>query len=171
MAWSACNDMQKIWSSQLPNTLKIKFLRATIESILLYGSETGTLSRKQEIRLGGTYTHLLGRAQSLSWKSHPYISQIYDRLPRVSALVKYIRVQLVGQCFPCYAEVIASLLLCRLSYGQPRWRTVSFPDVISRDTCLTTDVLKTLLRDKDVWCGIVQSLIATKAECCCCCWW
>ena len=44
MAWSACNDMHKIWSSQLPNNLKVKIFRATIEPILLYGSETWTLS-------------------------------------------------------------------------------------------------------------------------------
>ena len=39
MAWSACNDMHKIWSSQLPHNLKVKIFRATIEPILLYGSE------------------------------------------------------------------------------------------------------------------------------------
>ena len=50
-AWSACNDMHKIWSSQLPNYLKVKIFRATIEPILLYGSETWTLSRKLEKRL------------------------------------------------------------------------------------------------------------------------
>ena len=40
MAWSACNDMHKIWSSQLPNNLKVKIFRVTIEPMLLYGSET-----------------------------------------------------------------------------------------------------------------------------------
>ena len=58
MAWSACNDMHKIWSSQLSNNLKVKIFRATIEPILLYGSETWTLSRKLEKRLDGTYTRL-----------------------------------------------------------------------------------------------------------------
>ena len=40
MAWSACNDMHKIWSSQLSKNLKLKLFRATIEPILLYSSET-----------------------------------------------------------------------------------------------------------------------------------
>ena len=48
LAWSACNDMHKIWSSQLSNNLKVRIFRATIESILLYGSDTWTLSRKLE---------------------------------------------------------------------------------------------------------------------------
>ena len=30
MAWSACNDMRTIWSSQLSNNLKIKIFRATV---------------------------------------------------------------------------------------------------------------------------------------------
>ena len=40
MAWSACNDMHKIWTSHLTRQLKVKIFRATIEPILLYGSET-----------------------------------------------------------------------------------------------------------------------------------
>ena len=46
MAWSACNNMHKIWSSQLSNNLKVNIFRATIEPILLYGYEMWTLSRK-----------------------------------------------------------------------------------------------------------------------------
>ena len=164
MAWSACNDMHKIWSSQLSNNLKIKIFRATVEPILLYGSETWTLSRKLEKRLDGTYTRLLRRAQSLSWKSHPTISQIYGELPRVSSLVKYRRVQFAGHCFRADAEVISSLLLWRPSYGHSRGRKLSFPDVISRDTGLSTEDLKTAMRDRKVWCDIVQSMIATAVE-------
>ena len=43
MAWSACYDMHKIWSSQLSKEFKVKIFRATVEPILLYGSETWTL--------------------------------------------------------------------------------------------------------------------------------
>ena len=144
--------------------LKDQNLRATIEPILLYGSETWTLSRKLEKRLDGTYTRLLRRAQNLSWKSHPTISQIYNKLPRVSSLVKHRRVQFAGHCFRADAEVISSPLLWRPTYGQTRGRKLSFPDVISRDTGLSTEDLKTAMRDRDVWCGIVQSMIATAVD-------
>ena len=80
MAWSACNDMHKIWLSQLPKSIKLEIFRATVEPILLYGSETWTLSMKLEKRLDGTYTRLLMRAQNLSWKRHPSISDIYGDL-------------------------------------------------------------------------------------------
>ena len=59
MAWSACNDMHQIWTSQLPKSIKLEIFRATVEPILLYGSETWTLSKKLERGLDGTYTVFL----------------------------------------------------------------------------------------------------------------
>ena len=47
-AWAACNAMNKIWSSNLDNVFKIKFFKAVVEPILLYGSETWTLSQELE---------------------------------------------------------------------------------------------------------------------------
>ena len=35
MAWSACNDLHKIWTSKLPSKIKVKIFRVTIEPILL----------------------------------------------------------------------------------------------------------------------------------------
>ena len=103
--------MHKIWTSQLPKHLKLEIFRATVEPILLYGSETWTLSKKLEKRLDGTYTRLLMRAQNLSWKRHPSVSDIYGHLPRVSALVRSRRVQFAGHCYRAKNEVISSLLL------------------------------------------------------------
>ena len=164
MAWSACNDMHKICSSQLSNNFKVNIFKATVEPILLYGSETWTLSRKLEKGLHGTYTRLLRRAQNLSWKSHPSISQIFNKLPRVSSLVKYRRVQFAGHCFRVDAEIISSLLLWRPSYGKSRRRKLSFPDVIPRDTGFSTEDLRTAMRDRNVWSDIVQSMVATAVE-------
>ena len=164
MAWSACNDMHKIWSSQLTNEFKIKIFKATVEPIILYGSETWTLSRKLERRLDGTYTRLLMRAQNLSWKRHPSISQIYGNLPRVSSLVKSRRVQFAGHCFRADSEVISSLLLWKPSSDQTRGRKLSFPDVISRDTGIRTEDLGTAMKDREVWRSIVDSMLSTAVD-------
>ena len=40
MAWSACNDLHKIWVSDLHVNMKIDIFKTLIEPILLYGSET-----------------------------------------------------------------------------------------------------------------------------------
>ena len=164
MAWSACNDMHKIWTSQLPKKIKLQIFRATVEPILLYGSETWTLSKKLEKRLDGTYTRLLMRAQNLSWKRHPSISDIYGNLPRVSALVRSRRVQFAGHCYRAESEVISSLLLWKSSSDNAKGRKLSFPEVISRDTGIRTEDLGWAMQDRDVWRGIVNSMKATKVE-------
>ena len=79
MAWSACNALHKIWSSNLSREFKLKIFKAAIEPVLLYGSETWTLSKKLEKRLDGTYTRLLMRVQNISWKRHPTKVQIYGK--------------------------------------------------------------------------------------------
>ena len=40
LAWQACHKLKKLWNSKLKRKLKIRTFQATIESILLYGSET-----------------------------------------------------------------------------------------------------------------------------------
>ena len=47
-AWSACNKMDRIWRSNLTSHLKSRLFQTTIQPILLYGSETWTLSSKQQ---------------------------------------------------------------------------------------------------------------------------
>ena len=54
MAWTACNKLYHIWTSNLSNKIEINIFKTIIEPILLYGSETWTLSSKQHKRLGGT---------------------------------------------------------------------------------------------------------------------
>ena len=164
MAWSACNDMHKIWSSQLTNEFKIRIFRATIEPILLYGSETWTLSKKMEKRLDGTYTRLLMRAQNLSWKRHPSISQIYGNLPRISTLVKSRRLQFAGHCYRAESEIASSLLLWNPVSNLTRGRKLSFPDVISRDAGIRKQELGTAMADREVWRGIVDSVISTAVD-------
>jgi hypothetical protein len=113
MAWSASNDMHKIWISDLNVELKVCIFRATVESILLYGSETWTMSAKLTKRLDGTYTRLLRRAKNLSWRTHPTRELIYGNLCPVSTLVKARRVQFAGHCYRAENEIISSLLLWR----------------------------------------------------------
>ena len=40
LAWSACHRLRKVWSSKLRRKIKERLFLATVESVLLYGSET-----------------------------------------------------------------------------------------------------------------------------------
>ena len=139
MAWSACNDLDRIWRSKLDTKIKIKIFRATVEPILLYGSETWTLPARMERRLDGCYTRLLMRVKNLSWKNHPTIGQIYGNLSSASSLVRQRRTQYAGQCPRADKELISSLILWRPRARGRRGRKHTFPDVISRGTGRSED--------------------------------
>ena len=53
MAWDACNKLKNIWKSSLDIKLIIRFFRACVESVLLYGSETWTITAKMKLRIDG----------------------------------------------------------------------------------------------------------------------
>ena len=115
MAWSAYNKLHKIWTSKLNASIKIKLLKALIESILLYGCETWTLYKRMKKRLDGVYTRSLMRVKHLSGKQHPTKNMIYGDIPPVSSIVRSKRVQFAGHCFRATSEIISPLVLWKPS--------------------------------------------------------
>ena len=57
--WIACKKIRKVWTSKLPKAAKIRLFRATVESVLLYGSETWTATKKLEKSVNRSYTRML----------------------------------------------------------------------------------------------------------------
>ena len=53
-SWAALNKLTCIWKSNLPANLKRNFFKAVVESVLLYGSTTWTLTKAMETTLDGT---------------------------------------------------------------------------------------------------------------------
>ena len=56
LAWEACHKLNRVWSSPLKRNIKVRLF---LESVLLYGSNTWTLTKKLEQQLDGTYTRML----------------------------------------------------------------------------------------------------------------
>ena len=161
MAWSACNNLHKIWISKLDTKIKIQLFKCLIEPILLYGCETWTLSKKAEKRLDGTYTRLLMRVKNLSWKHHPTKHQIYGSLPPVSSIVQSKRVQFAGHCLRASSEIISPVVLYKSHSIGRRSRKLNYIDTIKRDTGLLEEDLKTSMLDRECWRKVVNSLIST----------
>ena len=59
LVWAAANKMKKKWKSNILMNLKECLFVATVESVLLYGSEAWTLTKSLEKQLNGYYTRLL----------------------------------------------------------------------------------------------------------------
>ena len=54
-AWAACSKLNNVWQSDLSKDLKINLFRAAVESVLLYGSESWTMTDTLSKRIDGTY--------------------------------------------------------------------------------------------------------------------
>ena len=160
LAWDACNKLDKIWLSNLPNSLKVRTFRTLIEPILLYGSETWTLSTKLEKRINGCYTNLLRTVQNISWRNHATLETIYGVLTPISLRLKQRRLQFAGHCHRAKHEIISSLLLWH-PMGRVFSRKLTYPDVIVRDSGIHMGNLNTVMQDRGVWREIAMSIPST----------
>ena len=68
LAWEACNRLNRLWRSNLPNDTKIYIFKTLVDPILLYyGAETWSLTARQQKRLDGAYTSMLRRVKGIHW--------------------------------------------------------------------------------------------------------
>ena len=141
-----------------------RLLECYIFSVLVYGCETWTLSKRMEKRLDGVYTRLLMRVKHLSWKQHPTKIIIYGDLPPVSSIVRSKRVQFAGHCFRATSEIISPLVLWKPNSVGRRSRKLTYVDTLVRDTGLEIQDIKTAMLDRNCWREIVQSIVSTAVE-------
>ena len=159
MAWSACIKLQKVWTSGISDHLKVKFFRACVEPVLLYGSETWTIKKEFEKRLDGCYTRLLMKAKNLSWKKHPTRQRIYGDLPPISTTVAQRRARFAGHCMRASDQVISSILPWREPLTNKRGRRpLTFLDIIARDAELDVHEMRTVMLDRAVWRHVVDGI-------------
>ena len=81
-AWSVLHSMKKVWTSTLSARLKRSLFVATVESVLLYGAETWTLTTSLEKSLDGCYTRMLRMALNIPWQDHMRNSNLYAGWPK-----------------------------------------------------------------------------------------
>ena len=106
LAWNALDGMRKLWKSELKDERKRRLFVATVESVLLYGAETWTLTAQQREALDGVYTRMLRIALNVSWNDYVRNVNLYGGLPRVSAKVRERRMRLAGHCTPAAPRTV-----------------------------------------------------------------
>ena len=96
-AWGACHQMKLVWKSDMRRELKVRLFLATVESILLYGSETWTASQTLAKRIDGCYTRMLRMALNIiDWKERQTNAKVYGHLIRASDKIAERRMRLAG---------------------------------------------------------------------------
>ena len=118
LAWSACHKLKKVWKSNMNRKLKIRLFLATVESVLLYGSETWTIDKSLQKRLDGCYTRMLRMALDISWTQKLTNLQLYGELPPVSSKVAHRRMLIAGHCVRHPEEEASKLVLWQPKRGK-----------------------------------------------------
>ena len=159
-AWQALHGMSKIWKSSMSDQLKRRLFVATVESVLLYGSEAWTLSVQDEKALDGVYTRMLRMALNISWEDHVKNVDLYGDLPRVTDKIRGRRMRLAGHCVR-HPELVASELVLwepihgRRGRGRPH---STYIDTLKRDTGLSdVSEIRSLMGDRDMWKAAIRN--------------
>ena len=96
----------------------MNLFHATVESVLLYGSSTWTLTKALEKRLDGTFTRMLRAVQNVSWKQHITNKKLYNGCRKITEKIRERRLQNAGHSWRRKEEVISKVLLWEPSHGK-----------------------------------------------------
>ena len=152
-AWGAITNMTKISKSKLSERLKRNFFRATVESVLTYGTTIWTLTKTLKNRLNESYTRILRAAQNKSWKENLTNEELYKRIPIVTETIRKQRMRFAGHYWRADNELVSTVLLWQPQHGQrSRGRPAkTYTDQLVEDTECTLDVLPNTMNDRDGW--------------------
>ena len=84
----ALHDLKNMWHSAMSDDLKRAIFMASVESILLYGSEAWALTAVQEARLDGCYTSMLRMVFNVTWRDRVRNEVLYGDLPRNTTKIR-----------------------------------------------------------------------------------
>ena len=153
LAWSSVNKLERIWKSNISRDLKIKFFRACVESILIYNSETWTITRAMETKIDGLYTKLLRRVLNISWRDHVSNKDLYGNLPLLSTTIRQHRMRFAGHCFLAQNQPVTNLLFWSPSGTRKRGAGMkTYAKLLREDTGLSSDQeIRGLMADRKLW--------------------
>ena len=144
----------------MPDDLKSAIFMASVESILLYGSEAWTLTAVQEARLDGCYTSMLRVVFNVTWRDRVRNEVLYGDLPRITIKIRKRRLRVAGHCVRHPELAASNLVLWESTQGRA---PLTFIDQPLRDTNLKTAAdIRTCMEDRDVWRVIVAQGDSTK---------
>ena len=141
--------------------------KTCVESILLYGSETWTMSKQLEKRLDGTYTRLLMEnnkivillIQNINWKQHFILEQIYGNLLKVSDVVRMRRNRFAGHCLRAKEEIVSDLLFWSPPDEKRGRKPLNYPETLVRDNDRDPPNLVNIMENRNLWKRLLDSHI------------
>ena len=142
-----------MWKANLTRKTKIHLFQAAVIPILMYGSETWTLTKEQARRLDGAYTRLLRRGLNADYQQNMINEALHQDLPRLSEVARDRRLKFAGHCVRAEQQPCSKLVLSRPTHGRARQGRPrkSYIDVLVEDTKLAVADLPHTMRDRKSW--------------------
>ena len=145
------NALSTVWVSPSKKATKVHLFKATVKSILLYGSNSWSLTKSLEKRLDGTYTGILRKVQNISWKDKVTNNFLYGSNPCLTEIITRKRLSLAGHVSRPN-DPAGSVLLWepdeRSRVGRPK---ITLKKILEDDTGLEAHELQTVMLDRVSW--------------------
>ncbi|CAH1244514.1 Hypp7329 [Branchiostoma lanceolatum] len=155
-AWGACHALTKVWKAPIQNTTKQKVFKACVEAILIYGSDSWTLTKSLSKKLDGNYTRLLRYALNVPWQSRIGNKKLYNGLPPISRTIQKRRLALAGHVAR-HEEMAAKVLLWEPDAKRKRGRpNLTLKKVLEEEVGLKDYNLLAAMLDRNAWLDIVN---------------
>ena len=130
---------------------KLHLFKATVKSILLYGSDSWSLTKSLEKRLHGMYTGILRKVQNIYWKDKVTNNFVYSSNHCLTEIIRRKRLSLAGHVSRPN-EPAGSVLLWepdeRRRVGRPK---ITLKKILEDDTGLEAHELQTVMLDRVSW--------------------
>ena len=165
---AAIHRLSDTWKSDLTDKMKPSLFQAAVESILLYGCTTWTLTRQIEKKLDSNYTRMLRAILNDSWRQHSTKQQVYGHLPPITITIKIRRTRHAGHCWRSRDELISNVLLWTTSHGRAKAKRQArtYIQQLCVDTGGSPEDLPEAMDDREGWRKRVRDIRADGVT-----WW
>jgi hypothetical protein len=112
-SWGTVLSLKKIWkSSDVSEQTKIHLFRTLVEAVLLYGSETWTLTKGLEQRLNSNYTKMIRCILGIRYTEHVSNDALFNRtkLRPISEFIQFRQHRFAGHCMRAKDQPVSDIL-------------------------------------------------------------
>ena len=148
--------------------MKRSFFQAAVESILLYGCTSWTLTKQLEKKIYGNYIRMLRAILNKSWRQHHTRHQLYGHLPPITKIIQVRRTRHAGHCWRSRDEFISDVLLWTPTFGRAKAGRPARTHIqqLCEDTGNSPEDLSEGMNDREKWREGVRDIRANGTT-----WW
>ena len=143
--------------------MKRSFFQAAVESILLYGCTTWTLTKRLKKKIDGSYSRMLRTILNKYWRQHPTRHRQYGHLPPFTKTTQVRRTTHAGHCWRSKDELITDVFLWNTAYGQTKAGrpAQTYIQQLYEDTGCSPEDLPEAMNDREKWRDRVRDIRAS----------